>query len=378
MVAREAEGFARGKEGRQMNQLGTSAVKSNRELVEAFLRFIEARGRSQRTIVAYRQIVGDFVESLGPIDCRVAAPATIRSYFADRLAMGRGQASLFVYNCAVRAFYSFLGRAGAIRRLPRIVPTKQVRRIPDALTEKQIEQLMSAPASLRDHALLELLYATGLRVSEAANLRLEDVLWEENLIMVRNGKGGKDRAVPFGSKAEVALKQYLAESHESEYVFERPSGKGSVQLNRKTQWNGFCYSTEKRTICRYIGTVDKFPTRESAMQEWQRRLKTIIPNYKPPRPAGKITARALHGIVAKIGRRIGLKISPHAFRHSIATHLLSRCRDIRVVQEFLGHSSVSTTAIYTHVGIDDLKATHQKFHPHARETKHEEKANATR
>ena len=364
-----------------MNELRPSAINSNHELAKGFLRFIEARGLSRRTGDAYRQIIGDFIEMLGPIDCRMAAPATIRDYFADRLAMGRSQSSLYVYNCAIRRFYKFLGCAGAIRKLPTLLPMKQVKRIPHALTEAQIEELMNAPMSLRDHALLELLYATGLRASEATNLRLEDIRWSEGLVMVRNGKGGRDRVVPLGSKAETALRKYLAAPHESAYVFERltkaglPSAKGTVRLERSKTWWGRFYSDKKWLSVR-IGTVTEFPTRRSAAQEFARRLKAI-PSYKP-RPAGRMTACALYQIVAEAGRRIGLRLYPHMLRHSVATHLLSRSHDLRVVQELLGHSRVTTTQIYTHVGSDELKATHKKCHPHETEVRHEGKESSTR
>ena len=287
--------------------------------------------------------------------------------------MGRSQASLAAYNCAVRGFYKFLRLSSAIRNLPRIGVMQQVKSLPQVLTEPQIEKLIGAATLPRDRALLELLYATGMRVSEAANLCLADIHWSESVVLIRNGKGGRDRVVPFGSKAEAALKKYLADyPHESEYVFERVSAKGSVDLRGKKWWAAFCL--DKKRICSCIGTVAEFPTRESAAQELQRRLKTL-PNYNP-RPAGRMSARMLHNIVVGLGRRVGLKVYPHLLRHSSASHFLSHCHDIRVVQEFLGHTSVSTTMIYTHVGIDDLKSTHARCHPHESEASHEKKASS--
>jgi len=356
-----------------MNELRASASKSNQELAEAFLRYMEARGLSRRTILAYRQIVGDFIETLGPIDCRMASPATIREYFTDRIEMGRSQASLTVYNCAVRGFYKFLRLSRAIRNLPRTGVMRQVKSLPQVLTESQIDTLIGAATSLLGRALLELLYASGLRVSEAANLCLADIHWSESMVLVRNGKGGRDRVVPFGSRAEGALKQYLASyAHESDYVFERVAGKGCACLRGKTWWGTF-YSDKKVHSLR-IGTVADFPTRESAAQELQRRLKTL-PNYKP-RPAGRMSVRQLENIVVGIGHRIGLKVFPHLLRHSSATHFLSHCHHIRAVQEFLGHTSVSTTMIYTHICLEDLKSTHARCHPHESEDSHENKASS--
>lgn len=356
-----------------MNKLRASAVKSNRELVEAFLRYMEARGLARNTIVAYRRSIGDFLEMLGPIDCRMASPATIREFFTDRIRMGRSQASLHIYNCAIRSFYKFLRLASAIRNLPRIAAMQQVKSLPQVLTEPQIETLIGAATSLRDRALLELLYGTGLRISEAANLCLADIHWSEGMVLVRNGKGGRDRVVPFGSKAETALKQYLESyPHESQYVFERVVAKGHAHLRWKTWWGAFHSGKKLRQL--RIGTVAEFPTRESAAQELQRRLKTL-PNYKP-HPAGRMSDRMLCNIVVGIGYRVGLKVWPHVLRHSSASHFLSHCHDIRVVQEFLGHTSVSTTMIYTHIGLEDLKNTHARCHPHESEAYHEKKASS--
>ena len=356
-----------------MNGLRASVGKSNQELAEAFLRYLEARGLAQNTIIAYRQIVADFIEMLGPIDCRMASPATIREFFTDRIKTGRSQDSLHVYNCAIRGFYKFLKLASVIRNMPRIGVMQQVKSLPHVLTESQIETLIGAATSVRDRALLELLYATGLRVSEAANLCLADIHWSESMVLVRNGKGGRDRVVPFGSKAEGALRQYLASyAHESDYVFERVTAKGYVCMRGKTWWGNIYCNGKLRGL--RIGRKTEIPTRELAARELQRILKTL-PNYKPPL-AGRLSTRVLRNIVVDLGHRVGLKVYPHLLRHSSATHFLSHCHDIRVVQEFLGHASVSTTMIYTHVGIDDLKSTHARCHPHESEASHEKKASS--
>jgi integrase/recombinase XerD len=348
-----------------MNELSTSALRSNQELLEAFLRYVEARGRSPRTRVSYGQILSEFIAMLGPTDCREASPATIRRYCADRAAMRHSQASLRVYNCAIRSFYRFLGSAGVVRRLPIISATKQVRPLPEVLTEKQVEELIAATTSLCERALVELLYSSGLRISEAANLRVEDIAWRERIITVRNGKGGKDRIVPFGEKAASALKAYL-QSHPSEsgYVFEHStSPKGRMFRRGKVWYVKIELDAPRRTRFIRIGPVEEFPTSKAARAGIAPELERIKGTECRPGSVGPITVRGLRGIVAEVGRRIGLKIYPHMLRHSCATHFLSRCRDIRVVQEFLGHSSVSTTQIYTHVTLDALKAIHAECHP---------------
>jgi integrase/recombinase XerD len=196
--------------------------------------------------------------------------------------------------------------------LPRIE-----RYLPETLNELQIEQLLESvetkrPLGLRDRAMLELLYASGLRISEAANARLENFDAEEGVLRV-TGKGNKTRLVPVGRKAREALAAYLA--------MERP-----------------------KLIKRHTGSeifLSERGTRLTTARIWQ--------------------------IVKRIGRHSGVdkNIYPHLLRHSFATHLLGNGADLRIIQEMLGHSDISTTQVYTHVDQQRLKAVHRQFHPRA-------------
>jgi integrase/recombinase XerD len=196
--------------------------------------------------------------------------------------------------------------------LPRIE-----RYLPETLNELQVEQLLESvdtkvPLGLRDRAIIELLYASGLRISELANAKLEHLDLESGMIRV-TGKGNKTRLVPVGKKACIALENYLAR--------ERP------RLVRRKSGNEIFLSVRS--------------TRLTTTRIWQ--------------------------IVKAIARRSGLEtnIYPHLLRHSFATHLLSNGADLRIIQELLGHADIATTQVYTHVDQQRLKAVHHKFHPRA-------------
>jgi integrase/recombinase XerD len=221
----------------------------------------------------------------------------------------------------VRSLFTFLAKDQGIADVAReVVPPKIPRRLPKALTVSEVEDLINANgddvAGIRNRALIEILYATGARVSEIVQLDVSDVGRSDSSVTVKvRGKGGKERLVPVGTFAQRALDQYLTRS--------RPS------LNRKL--------TEKALFLN-----ENRGTRLSRQSAWQ--------------------------IVLDSAKRSGLTraISPHALRHSFATHLLDGGADIRVVQELLGHSSVTTTQIYTLVTIDKIRESYANAHPRAK------------
>ena len=185
------------------------------------------------------------------------------------------------------------------------------------MNELQIEQLLEsvdakAPLGLRDRAMLELLYASGLRISELASAKLEHLDLEQGIVRV-TGKGNKTRLVPVGRKACAAIENYLAR--------ERPG------LVRQKSGSEIFLSVRGRRL--------------TTVRIWQ--------------------------IVKAIARRSGLEanVYPHLLRHSFATHLLGNGADLRIIQEMLGHADISTTQVYTHVDQQRLKAVHHKFHPRA-------------
>lgn len=287
--------------------------------IEAFMRSLEAeQDASPHTRAAYRRDLEAFlafIRAEGVAGWREVTHSAVRRYVA---AMHRrySRTSIARRVSALRSFYRFLRREGRVDSSPlRLlsVPGRR-RRLPGALTHDAVAALLAAPpldrpTGIRDRAILELLYAGGLRVGELTGLRRDQIRGDE--VRVR-GKGRRDRLVLIGSKAQEAVRLYLEEA--------RP------RLARG------------RTETLFLGSRGT--------------------------PLGP---RAVQLIVARWVRAAALqqRVSPHALRHTFATHLLDGGADLRAVQELLGHASLSTTQIYTHVSRDHLKRVYAQAHPRA-------------
>ena len=253
------------------------------------------------------------------LPCADVTLELISDYLAYRKRTGLSAASIKLIVAAIKIFFSWLH---ARHRIPRdvaeVLPLPRTERyLPDTLNELQVETLLEGisperPRGLRDRAILELLYASGLRVSELVNARLENLDLENRMIRV-TGKGNKTRIVPVGAKACAAIKAYTEK--------ERP-----LLVKRRT------------------GSEVFLSVRGS-----------------------KLTTARVWQIVKETARHAGLDVNvyPHLLRHSFATHLLSNGADLRIIQEMLGHADISTTEIYTHVDQQRLKAVHHRFHPRA-------------
>ncbi|MGO2520592.1 MAG: site-specific tyrosine recombinase XerD [Microbacterium sp.] len=294
--------------------------------VDAYLRHITIeRGLSEHTVGAYRRDLDVYVEWLreaGIDDTAAVTGSIIGRFFADRSSMVPAPAATSIarLQSSVRGLHRFLVREGVELEDPsgRLRPPKAPQRLPKALTIDQVERLLAAPSAeepigIRDRALLELLYATGARVSEAIGLDVDDLAHGDVLRL--RGKGSKERIVPIGSFAKDAVAAYLTRV--------RPAlaakGRASARL--------------------FLGARGAPLSRQSA---W-----LVI----------RAAAEAAH---------ITSEVSPHTLRHSFATHLLQGGADVRVVQELLGHASVATTQIYTHVSVDTLRDIYATSHPRAR------------
>ena len=217
---------------------------------------------------------------------------------------------------SVRGFYKFLMFDGHIKQNPAedlVAPQKGVY-LPRFLNQSEIEMLLAAPDTsmeigLRDRAILELMYASGLRVSETVNLKIGNIDIDHG-ILTTTGKGNKTRRVPVGSSAIEWLKSYLAIRRKRENI-----------------------------------EIDNMFVSE---------------NGKP------ITRQAIHAFIVEYAKKCGLEgVSPHTLRHSFATHLVQNNADIRSVQQMLGHADISTTQIYTHITSTQLKKNYKRFHPRA-------------
>ncbi|MFE1666207.1 site-specific tyrosine recombinase XerD [Microbacterium sp. P02] len=297
--------------------------------VDSYLRHVSIeRGLSDHTVAAYRRdlaVYAEWLASRGLRDTDEVTADLVGEFAAERAATQPPPAasSLARLQSSVRGLHRHLAREGLAVDDPtgRLRPPKAPRRLPKALTIEQVERLLAAAGGegpgdligLRDRALLELLYATGARVSEVVQLAVDD-LAHGDVLRVR-GKGSKERIVPIGSYARTAVDAYLTRA--------RP------ELSRRG----------KASSALFLGARGAPLSRQSA---W-----LII---------GEAAERA----------ELTLHVSPHTLRHSFATHLLQGGADVRVVQELLGHASVATTQIYTHVSVDALRDVYATAHPRAR------------
>jgi integrase/recombinase XerC len=299
--------------------------------IAAFDRHLaDERGVSRHTRAAYAADLGRFALFLStafwsrPLSAVSAADVdalAVRSYIAHLRAEGLSKASIGRHLSALRTFFTFLKREGRVASNPAraIATPRKDRTLPRTLSVDEAGAVVAAKGregtlGARDRALLELLYATGLRVSELVGLRIEDV--DLSARQVRTvGKGRKERIVPFGRAAAEAVKAWLRER-----TAMRPSAKDAPYLFLNAR-------------------------------------------------AGRLTDRSVRRVLdrALLAAEVPRHASPHALRHSFATHLLAAGADLRVIQELLGHASLSTTQKYTHLDAGRLLEVYRKSHPKAEE-----------
>ena len=301
---------------------------------ERFLTWMRVeQGRSDRTIEAYGRDIAQYESYLfiAKSNSRVVKPAVIEKYVGQLRANERAPKSIARQFAAIRMFHRFMLDEGLRTDNPTafIDGVKVPSGIPKALSEAEVELLLNAVTgvdslAVRDRALLEFLYATGARVSEACGLSMSDVDMESNVARVF-GKGSKERIVPFGRHAKEALESWL--------------GAGGRPMLCPQQW-----AKRDHADAVFLGVRG---TRLSRQAAW--------------------------GIVRKYAMLAGIKseLSPHVLRHSCATHMLVHGADLRIVQELLGHASVSTTQVYTKVDNEVLFEMYRESHPRARAKAHQ-------
>ena len=287
------------------------------------------RGLADNTLKSYRRDLRRYVGYLSAEGVRDVADITepavagflmaLREGDEDHPPLSAGSAARTVV--AVRGFHKFAVREGLTQVDPAaaVRPPSPAKRLPKALPLTDIERILDAAGSpgtalaLRDRALLEVLYGTGARISEAVGLDLDDLDPEQGTVLLR-GKGSKERIVPVGSFAQEAVQAYLV--------------RGRSELSA-------------------VG----------------KGVPALFLNAR----GGRLSRQSAWAVLAKAADRAGVtaEVSPHTLRHSFATHLLDGGADVRVVQELLGHASVTTTQVYTLVTVDSLREVYATAHPRA-------------
>jgi integrase/recombinase XerD len=299
---------------------GMSLPGDPKVLIDRFLDAIwMERGLSENTLGAYRADLLALNQRLTSrsVELARASRADILDYIAWRVESGAKPRSTARQLSSFRRFYRYLLREGLLAEDPtaQIAMPKIGRALPQSLTEEEVESLLSAPAVAeplghRDRAMLEVLYATGVRVSELINLKMSQVNLNQGVLRIV-GKGDRERLIPLGDEAQDWIKEFVN------------GPRVEILLERQTDY--------------------LFPTRRG----------------------DRMTRQAFWHIIKRYAEKASIrkKLSPHSLRHAFATHLLNRGADLRVVQLLLGHSDLSTTQIYTHVARERLKDLHGEHHP---------------
>ena len=306
--------------------------------LRSFLEYLRLNcNRSAHTVCAYE---GDLTQFLTFLEGYLDRPAeriapreidhhAVRAFMGELYDRGLARASSARRLAAIRSFGRYLRREQHIDKNPgALVATPKLdRKVPARLDMREVERLLAGPDATtplgrRDRAILELFYASGLRLSELGGLDLEDVNLSSRLVRVL-GKGGKERIVPFNRSTAAALRAYLGDRE------------AIVQRAPRVAVHG-----QRRPLA-----------------------EPLFVNYRGGRLSTRSVDRLVRRYVAATSRRDG--ISPHALRHSFATHLLERGADLRAIQELLGHARLSTTQRYTHVTAAQLMSLYKKTHPRA-------------
>lgn len=296
--------------------------------IDEFLTYLVAeRGRSRSTVEAYRRDLRRYVndETLVGIDCGSRQPGDIELHLDSLRSSGLAAATVARSAASIRMLHRYLAleRDGVIDVGARVESPRVGRSLPKAISETKIAQLLGSvtgddPVALRDRAILETLYGTGIRISELVGLRLGDVDLDSRLMRVM-GKGSKERIVPLGRHAAVSLGEWLA-----------PDGRA-----------------------------------EMAPVRWRSRTdsEAVVLSQRGTR----LTRQGAWLIVSRRAQLVGLGdvVHPHVLRHSCATHMLDHGADLRAVQELLGHASISTTQTYTLVATERLFESYRAAHPRA-------------
>lgn len=272
------------------------------QIIGEYLEYLELeKGLSQNTIDAYRRDLSDFAQNLEDIHTinRMNINAYVRTLRERKLA----PTSVIRKVASLRGFFKWATSSGILEKNPAatLEQPKTPQRLPKVVSVKEIDEMLHNNLTPLEHVMMELLYSCGLRVSELVNLKLNDIDLSSKYVRCF-GKGSKERIIPIGEQAKTMLKEY-------------------------------------------------FPTRDLLVKKYNLTTKNLLIKDN----GHFVTRQDVYNFIHAQGKLIHKNISPHTLRHSFATHLLENGADLRVVQELLGHSDVSTTQLYTHISKKRLK-----------------------
>ena len=290
------------------------------QFIDQFCDYVSFKNNlKQNTIIAYKSDLKIFLSWISNNNNKFydVDRVVINNYLASRLDSGVSVSTIQRIITCIKSFYLFLYENNFIQSNPAqlIDNPKKRRKLPIIISENEIEALLSCPntdtiSGMRDKCILELLYSSGLRISELLNIKVNQITQDKSFLKIK-GKGGKERLVPIGSSAMSSLLTYI----------------DTYRCNIKN-----------------IDNVEMLFIRETGAVISRQECWKMIKKYA-------------------LASNINKKISPHNLRHAFATHLLNNGADLRTVQMLLGHASLSTTQIYTHIAKDRLVKFHQKYHP---------------
>ncbi|WP_297437075.1 site-specific tyrosine recombinase/integron integrase [Thermococcus sp.] len=266
-------------------------------VVEEFETYLDLEGKSPNTVRMYSYYVRRYLETGGDLNARSAL-----RFLARLRKDGYSNKSLNLVVQALRAYFRFEGYDDEAEKLK---PPKVPKSLPKSLTKEEVRRLISVipPTRKRDRLIVLLLYGAGLRVSELCNLKRSNIDFDRSVLLVRGGKGAKDRVVPISRALLEEIRSYLESRNDaSEYLLVEERRNNKDRISTKTVWY----------------------------------------------------------LLRRYGTKVGLKVTPHMLRHSFATHMLENGVDIRAIQELLGHSNLSTTQIYTKVTVEHLRKAQEK------------------
>jgi integrase/recombinase XerD len=290
------------------------------QFIDQFCDYVSFKNNlKQNTIIAYKSDLKIFLSWISNNNNKFSDVdrVVINNYLASRLDSGVSVSTIQRIITCIKSFYLFLYENNFIQSNPAqlIDNPKKRRKLPIIISESEIEALLSCPntdtsSGMRDKCILELLYSSGLRISELLNIKVNQITQDKSFLKIK-GKGGKERLVPIGSSAMSSLLTYI----------------DTYRCNIKN-----------------IDNVEMLFIKETGAVISRQECWKMIKKYA-------------------LASNINKKISPHNLRHAFATHLLNNGADLRTVQMLLGHASLSTTQIYTHIAKDRLVKFHQKYHP---------------